>query len=121
MMVFTLVPVGLAIAAAIALALGLHLDAVVSWLLSINVVALLTYGYDKAIADSNRTRVPERVLLLLAFIGGTIGALLGMILFHHKTAKASFKRKFWLVVLVQIALIVLYFVWLKPYLHAVFA
>ena len=117
MIVYTLVPVGLAIAAAIALALGLRLDALVSWLISINVVTLLTYGYDKWIAGSNRTRVPERVLLLLALIGGTIGALLGMYLFHHKTAKASFQRKFWLVVVVQIALVALYFAWLKPWLQ----
>jgi uncharacterized membrane protein YsdA (DUF1294 family) len=115
-MAFTLVPVGMAIAAAIALGLGIGLDALVSWLISINVVTLLTYGYDKGIAGSKRTRVPERVLLLLAFIGGTIGALLGMYLFHHKTAKASFQYKFWLVVLVQIVPVVLYFAWLKPWL-----
>jgi uncharacterized membrane protein YsdA (DUF1294 family) len=121
MMVFTLVPVGLALAAAIALSLGLHLDALLSWLISINVVTLLTYGYDKGIAGSGRTRVPERVLLLLALIGGTVGALAGMYLFHHKTAKGSFQRKFWLVVLVQIVLVVLYFVWLKPWLQTVFA
>jgi uncharacterized membrane protein YsdA (DUF1294 family) len=121
MILYTLVPVGLAIAAAIALGLGLHLDALVSWLIGINVVTFLTYGYDKRIAGSHRTRVPEKVLLLLAFIGGTIGALLGMYLFHHKTAKASFQHKFWLVVLAQIAVAVLYFVWLKPWLQAVFA
>jgi uncharacterized membrane protein YsdA (DUF1294 family) len=117
MMVFALLPLGLAVAAAIALALGLHLDPLVSWLIAVNVVTLLTYGYDKWIAGSNRTRVPERVLLLLAFVGGTIGALLGMYLFHHKTVKSSFQLRFWLVVLVQVALVVLYFAWLKPWLQ----
>jgi uncharacterized membrane protein YsdA (DUF1294 family) len=120
MITYTLVPVGLALAGAIALALGLSLDVLVSWLISINVVALLTYWYDKRIAGSNRTRVPEKVLLLLALIGGTIGAWLGMHLFHHKTAKASFQRRFWLIVAVQIALVVLYFVWLKPWLQGLF-
>jgi len=114
---YTLLPLGLAFAAAIALALGLNLDALLSWLISINVVTFGAYGYDKSIAGSKRTRVPERALLLLALAGGTIGAWLGMTVFHHKTAKTEFKLKFWLIVLVQIALIVAYIFWLKPLLQ----
>lgn len=83
------------------------------WLIVINVVAFVIYSYDKAIAASSWTRVPERVLLLLALIGGTIGALIGMLLFRHKTSKASFRLKFLLVVLLQIALIALYYVSLQ--------
>ena len=84
------------------------------WLIVINVVAFVIYGYDKTIAASAWTRVPERLLLLLALIGGTIGALIAMLLLRHKTSKASFRLKFLLVVLLQIALIVLYYTLLQP-------
>ncbi|HEY0605083.1 MAG TPA: DUF1294 domain-containing protein [Herpetosiphonaceae bacterium] len=81
------------------------------WLIVINVVAFVIYGYDKTIAGRAWTRVPERLLLLLALVGGTVGALLAMLLFRHKTSKASFGLKFLLVILLQIALIVLYYWW----------
>lgn len=81
------------------------LDWAQSWLLSITCTTFCTYGYDKLIAGTGATRVPERVLLTLAFAGGTVGALAGMRLFHHKTSKESFLERFWLVVAVQIVVI----------------
>ena len=102
-----------AIALALLLALGLALDGLLSWLIAINIVTLLAYGYDKAIAGSEHTRAPERVLLALALVGGSVGAWVGMTLFHHKTAKASFQRKFWVVVVVQVILVVLYYAFLR--------
>ncbi|HEY3342140.1 MAG TPA: DUF1294 domain-containing protein [Anaerolineae bacterium] len=75
---------------------------VAAWLIAISAVAFLVYGYDKLIAGTDRMRVPEQVLLLLAFIGGTPGALAGMQIFRHKTSKQTFQQQFWLVVLVQI-------------------
>jgi uncharacterized membrane protein YsdA (DUF1294 family) len=74
-------------------------------------VAFLTFGYDKSIAGSRRRRVPERVLLWLALILGSLGAWLGMQVFHHKTLKESFRRRFWLVVIIQFIVIILYY-WL---------
>jgi len=65
--------------------------------------------YDKSIAGSRRSRVPERVLLWLALILGSLGAWLGMQVFHHKTLKGSFQRRFWLVVIIQVAVIILYY------------
>ena len=90
-------------------ALGLQ-----SWLIGITLATFLTYGYDKVIAGSERTRVPEKVLLALAISGGTVGALAGMQLFRHKTAKESFRLKFLLVIVVQIALIAAYYVLTGP-------
>jgi uncharacterized membrane protein YsdA (DUF1294 family) len=73
------------------------------WLGVINVVAFAVYAYDKGIAGSNRRRISENALLLLALIGGTLGALLSMIAFHHKTSKRSFQIKFLIVVAIQAA------------------
>jgi len=95
------------------LALGLALDGVLSWLLAINLVALLAYGYDKWVAGSKRTRVPELVLLGLTVVGGTLGAVVGMCWFQHKTAKGSFQLKLGLIFLVQVALVVAYFLVIK--------
>jgi uncharacterized membrane protein YsdA (DUF1294 family) len=106
----------LAIIGTVVLHFAVGFDPVLSWLIAITVVTLLTYGYDKLIAGSGQTRVPEKVLLALAFIGGTVGALAGMWLFRHKTAKESFRLKFWLVVAAQIVVLVVYFVLIKPQL-----
>ncbi|MBQ6078111.1 MAG: DUF1294 domain-containing protein [Clostridia bacterium] len=66
-----------------------------------NLITFIVYAVDKRIAQKNRggRRVPERTLLLLAFCGGCIGALLGMYLLRHKTKHAKF------VVLVPVAVL----------------
>jgi len=76
-----------------------------AWLVAVNLVALLTYGYDKMIAGTGRLRVPEAVLLgLAAAVGGAAGALLGMLLFQHKTSKGAFLARYWAIVAAQVAL-----------------
>jgi len=89
------------------------LDWVQSWLLAVTGITFLTYGYDKLIAGTGTTRVPERVLLTLAFAGGTVGAIAGMRLFHHKTSKESFLERFWLVVAVQIVVVAGWYLFLR--------
>ena len=66
------------------------------WLLIINVAAFLAYGLDKLLAKLKARhekvpRLPERNLLLLAIVGGGIGAWLGMEVFRHKTQHRSFR------------------------------
>ena len=92
------------------------LGVVLAWVVSTTVVAFGAYGMDKLLARSERLRVPERVLLALSFTGGTLGALAGMRLFRHKTAKSSFRVKFWLVTAAQVAVLTVYLVWLRPFL-----
>lgn len=61
------------------------------WYLSvINFTTWAAYGLDKGRAKSGKWRIPERTLLLLALIGGSLGALAGMIMFRHKTRKPKF-------------------------------
>lgn len=56
----------------------------------INVIAFLMYGLDKVKAKRRQWRIPESTLLGVAVIGGSIGAFLGMQIFHHKTKKPKF-------------------------------
>ncbi len=57
-----------------------------------NLFTFIVYAYDKRIAKSRsgKRRVPERTLLLLSFLGGCFGALLGMVLCRHKTKHTKF-------------------------------
>jgi uncharacterized membrane protein YsdA (DUF1294 family) len=85
------------------------LDILLSWLIAITLVTFLAYGYDKAIAGSRMTRVPEKILLALTLAGGTVGAYVAMVVFRHKTLKSSFRLQFWLIALVQAALVIVYY------------
>ena len=54
------------------------------YLVLVNVTAFAVYGADKRRLKKDRWRVPERTLFLVALIGGSLGALLGMHVFHHR-------------------------------------
>lgn len=56
----------------------------------INLIAFIIYGIDKKKAIRDKFRIPERVLIFVAVIGGALGAFLGMHIFHHKTKKKKF-------------------------------
>ena len=60
------------------------------YLLLINATTLLLMLADKQKAKKNLWRIPERVLLLTALLGGSLGSLLGMYLFRHKTKHIKF-------------------------------
>ena len=60
------------------------------YLLLINAAGLLLMLIDKHKAKNNLWRIPERVLLWVAVLGGSLGSLLGMYLFHHKTKHIKF-------------------------------
>ena len=76
-------------------------------LIVINVITFLVYGIDKWKAKQGSWRISEATLLLLAVICGSIGALLGMQVWHHKTMHLKFKYGIPLILLAQIALIYL--------------
>ena len=77
----------------------------ICWLFAINVTALGYYGYDKARARSEASRVPEVVLHGLSAAGGSAGAYAGMRVFRHKTIKGRFRIMFWMIVALQVALL----------------
>ena len=75
------------------------------YLIVINSLCFLTFGYDKWQAKKNNTRISEFNLLLLAGVGGTIGGLIGMNFFKHKTNKFSFILSFYAIAILQIVLL----------------
>lgn len=60
------------------------------YLETVNLLALAAFGLDKRRARVHRERIPEAALMALVAVGGGVGALAGMILFHHKTRKKLF-------------------------------
>ena len=81
----------------------------VVYIVLINIMAFIVYGIDKAKAKQNKWRIPEKVLIIFAILCGSIGAILGMIVFHHKTRKPKFYVGVPIIIVLQIALTVLYF------------
>ena len=74
------------------------------YLLVINAVTFIVYGIDKYKAKKAKWRIPEATLLLLAVLGGSIGAWMGMKVWHHKTKHKKFKYGIPAILLIQIAL-----------------
>ena len=74
------------------------------YLLIINILAFVCYGLDKLKAKRNARRISERALLLLALVGGSVGAWLGMLVWRHKTKHAKFRFGVPILLLLQVAL-----------------
>ena len=91
------------------------------YLILINIITFMVFGVDKRKAKKEKWRVPEATLLLLSVIGGSIGALVGMRLFHHKTKKAKFRIGVPVILILQIILVALIAYLLIINLHASFA
>ncbi|MBR6974093.1 MAG: DUF1294 domain-containing protein [Bacteroidaceae bacterium] len=82
-------------------------NALLYYLIVINILTFAVYGIDKWKARQGSWRISEATLLMLAVIGGTIGALLGMQVWRHKTMHLKFKYGLPLILLAQIALMYL--------------
>ena len=80
------------------------LNELLIYLAVINVATFFTYGLDKWKAKKSLWRIRESSLLMLAVLGGSIGAWLGMKVWHHKTQHKKFKYGVPLIILAQIAL-----------------
>jgi uncharacterized membrane protein YsdA (DUF1294 family) len=78
------------------------LKVLAGYLVLVNLAAYLVYWWDKRRAEKGKRRISEKELLLWALAGGTLGALLAMRRFRHKTKKLSFRLAFAAVVLLQL-------------------
>ena len=83
------------------------------YLLAVNVLLFTLMGVDKYKAKRGLWRIPEKTLFLTAALGGSIGGILGMKIFRHKTRHNSFKYGFPAILLAQLALVggVMYLFW----------
>lgn len=87
-------------------------EAIGLYAIIINAFTFFIYGIDKLKAKKGKWRIPEASLMGLAVIGGSIGAYLGIKVWHHKTLHKKFKYGIPIILLLQLACIC--FMWLKP-------
>ena len=74
------------------------------YLILINIITFALYAIDKLNAKTDSWRISERMLMLFAVAGGSIGALLGMYICRHKTRKAKFKFGIPVILMLHIAI-----------------
>lgn len=72
----------------------------------VSIITFMTFGIDKYKARYHHWRISERMLILLVVFGGSTGALLAMLIFHHKTKKPLFKYGVPIILLIQIILLI---------------
>ena len=81
------------------------LYSILLYLAAINIVTFFVYGIDKWKAKRSKWRVPESSLLWWAAFGGSVGALLGMKAWHHKTLHNKFRYGVPAILILQLILI----------------
>ena len=80
------------------------MNIILGYLLAVNIATFFLYGIDKYKAKKGRWRISEATLLLMAVVGGSIGAWTGMRLWHHKTMHKKFKYGIPIIIILQVAL-----------------
>lgn len=78
-------------------------------LIALNAATFVLFGLDKFFAGASATRIPEKILYLATFVGGSLGALAAMNFFRHKTRKLSFQLVMALLVLLQVGIVWLFY------------
>ena len=84
---------------------------VIVYLVIVNILGFFIMGFDKHQAKMGNRRIPENTLFSFTIVGGGIGTILGMYVFHHKTKKLKFKIGMPLILILEI-LIFVYFKYL---------
>ena len=84
-----------------------------SYLLIINLITFLLYAIDKRRSIRKAWRIPESVLMGFAAVGGSVGALLAMLLFRHKTKHAKFTVGVPLILVAQIIVVLSFYKYLS--------
>ena len=92
---------------------GIPLHVVLAYFITVNVLGLVLFGIDKWKAKHDKWRISEATLLSVTIIGGSIGAWVGMKVWHHKTMHKKFKYGIPLVMVLQSALLLFTLYWLN--------
>ena len=83
---------------------------IIVYLLIINLIGLLIMYIDKSKAKYGRWRIPEKTLLIIALLGGSIGTISGMYWFRHKTQKLKFTLGFPTILISEVVIIVYFLI-----------
>jgi uncharacterized membrane protein YsdA (DUF1294 family) len=78
--------------------------------LVLNLITFFVYGIDKWKAKKGKWRISEATLLILAAVGGSIGAWCGVKVWHHKTLHKKFRYGIPAIIVLQIAAIIFGFI-----------
>mgnify|MGYP001022385141 FL=1 len=92
---------------------GIPLHIVLAYFITVNVLGLVLFGIDKWKAKHDKWRISEATLLSVTAIGGSIGAWVGMKVWHHKTMHKKFKYGIPLVMVLQFVLLLFTLYWLN--------
>lgn len=87
--------------------LSLLAQLVVVYLIVINIITFFYFAVDKSKAITQSRRISERKLWVLSLFGGSIGALLGMKIFRHKTKKPSFQAVLAIILVIHVFIVYL--------------
>ncbi|MEN6391372.1 MAG: DUF1294 domain-containing protein [Syntrophomonas sp.] len=82
------------------------LKIILFYLMIINTICYFMFFWDKRLATRGRRRISEKSLFLAAGLGGSMGGLLAMYMFRHKTLHRKFKLGMPLILIIQLALLV---------------
>ena len=77
------------------------------YIICVNLLGIIYFFIDKQKAKRQSWRTPEATLFTIALFGGSIGCLLGMYLFHHKTAKPKFYIGMPIILGIQILIVII--------------
>ena len=81
---------------------------IIYYLIFINIVGLLSMYLDKYFAKNNMYRISEKNLFFIAIIGGSIGSIIGMYQFRHKTKHRQFTTGLPFIIFIQIMILIYY-------------
>ena len=88
---------------------------IIPYLIIINFISFLLIAIDKRKAIKNKYRISEKTFFIFSFIGGSLGTLLGMFQFHHKTKKLKFLIGIPILFLFNILVLYLIKEWITPF------
>lgn len=83
---------------------------IILYLLTVNLIGILIMFIDKRKAINGSWRIPEKTLLIVALLGGSIGTIAGMYLFRHKTKKLKFTIGYPVILLTEVVAIIYFLI-----------
>ncbi|MBR5897329.1 MAG: DUF1294 domain-containing protein [Lachnospiraceae bacterium] len=88
---------------------------IIAYFAAVNLIGYASMGIDKYRAQNHKWRISEAMLMFFAIIGGSVGSIIGMKFFRHKTKHKLFTIGLPIVLIVQI--IIILYLWLGPHFN----